>query len=147
MKIKVLSNYFTTGQDLKEFWLFQRRKASKLLEESGQHTYINRQHEGLVLKNMVFLTAWQTLIRVAIISEAFLFFSWKSNKVSSGCCYLRHCIKYKRASYWKHAHIWQFWQSILPISLISINADSFSDHLSHRVCLRLPHERWSSYFT
>lgn len=99
MKIKVLSNYFTTGQNLKEFWLFQRRKASKLLEESGQHTYINRQHEGLVLKNMVFLTAWQTLIRVAIISEAFLFFSWKSNKVSSGCCYLRHCIKYKRASY------------------------------------------------
>lgn len=73
------------------------------MEESGQCTYINKQHEELVLKNLVFLTAWQMLIGVAIISEVFLFFSWKSNKAGSGCCYLHHYIKYKRASYWKRA--------------------------------------------
>lgn len=102
------------------------------MEESGQCTYINKQHEELVLKNLVFLTAWQMLIGVAIISEVFLFFSWKSNKAGSGCCYLHHYIKYKRASYWKRAHKLPKLPDIVPLSLIAINADSFPDHLSPR---------------
>jgi len=72
------------------------------------------------------------LIGVAIISEVFLFFSWKSNKAGSGCCYLHHYIKYKRASYWKRAHKLPKLPDIVPLSLIAIDADSFPDHLSSR---------------
>lgn len=45
-------------------------------------------------ENLVFLTAWQVLIRAAIITVVFLLFSLKSNKAGSGCYDLQQYIRY-----------------------------------------------------
>ena len=74
------------------------------MEESEQCSYINGAAWRLGTKNLVFLTAWQMLIRVAIITVVFLLFSLKSNKAGSGCYDLHQYITYERSSFcWKCA--------------------------------------------
>lgn len=53
-------NNFITSEGLKEFCFhLEEKKASKLLEESGQGTDINGAVWTLGAENLVFLPAWQ----------------------------------------------------------------------------------------
>lgn len=96
---------FTISEGIKEFCLLlEEKEASKLIEESGQCTYINGAVWRLGVENLAYLTAWQILIRVAIITVVFLLFSFKCNKAGL-CCYdLHQYITYERSSFcWKRA--------------------------------------------
>lgn len=86
-------NHFTISEGLKEFH-FHLEERDTWAPGGGQCTDINAAMWMLGAENLVFLTAWQVLIRAAIITVVFLLFSLKSNKAGSGCYDLQQYIRY-----------------------------------------------------